>query len=276
MSADPMCRARRITSLAFASFALGACSWFTDFKEQPKHDPWESPNDTIPFRGNPQSSVSVYGTAAPGYAVSRTALPATIDSMSSIPNPIAADARSLVNGRKYYQINCSVCHGASGKGFAEAPITKFGIYAPPLASGTSLGHSDGYIWGVMRNGRGGMPSYNRIEELDRWDVVNYVRGLQGKYSVAIGPVGLPGETGDKVPGYSQMGPTRPSPYYIHAGSQAGMSDARVGQVTDSAAITPADSTRAVPVHAPAPASTPAPSGAARPQSPMTPSTGGVR
>jgi hypothetical protein len=74
---------------------------------------------------------------------------------------------------------------------------------------------------MMRNGRGLMPSYDRIEEMDRWDVVNYIRGLQGRYQVAVGPVGLPGETGDKVPGYSTMGPTRPSPYYHHAGSQAG-------------------------------------------------------
>ena len=35
---------------------LGACSWFTDFKQQPKIDPWESVNDTIPFRANPQMS----------------------------------------------------------------------------------------------------------------------------------------------------------------------------------------------------------------------------
>ena len=74
---------------------------------------------------------------------------------------------------------------------------------------------------MIRNGRGLMPTYNRIEEMDRWDVVNYVRGLQGRYAVATGPVGLPGETGDKVPGFSQSGPTRPSPYYNHAGSQAG-------------------------------------------------------
>jgi mono/diheme cytochrome c family protein len=211
--------AQRLALLSVVT-ALGACSWFTDFKEQPKLDPWESPSDTIPMRGNPQSSVSVYGTAAPGYAVSRLPLPGTIDSMSSIPNPTAADARSLHNGRMYYQINCAVCHGEAGKG--DGPITGTKVMVPPPLVGASAeGRSDGYIWGIMRNGRGLMPSYNRIEELDRWDVVNYIRGLQGRYQVATGPVGLPGETGDKVPGASQMGPTRPSPYYIHAGAQAG-------------------------------------------------------
>src|SRR5215217_7882464 len=165
MSADRAMRLRRTGALAL-TIALTACSWFTDFKEQPKYDPWESPNDSIPMRGNPQNSVPVYGSFAPGYAVSRTALPATVDSMSGIANPIPADARSLMNGRKYYQINCAVCHGVSGKGFVEAPVTKYGIYAPPLASANALTLSDGYIWGIIRNGRGGMPPYNRIEELD--------------------------------------------------------------------------------------------------------------
>jgi mono/diheme cytochrome c family protein len=221
MSADVMRRVRRYGALSFI-LALGACSWFTDFKEQPKFDPWESTSDTIPFRGNPQNSVSVYGTAAPGYAVSRQRLPGTIDSMKAIPNPVPADARSLSNGHKYYAINCAVCHGYEGKG--DGPATKYGMPGMNLAGpgAPSFGYTDGYIWGMMRNGRGLMPTYNRIEEFDRWDVVNYIRGLQGRYQVATGPVGLPGETGDKVPGPSQMGPTRPSPYYHAAGSQAGV------------------------------------------------------
>ncbi|MFL5608849.1 MAG: c-type cytochrome [Gemmatimonadaceae bacterium] len=199
---------------------IGACSWFTDFREQPKFDPWESTSEKVPARGNPQNSVSIYGSAAPGYAVSHTALPGTVDSMSGIANPVPADARSLQNGRMYYQINCAVCHGEAGKGDGPILAAK-AIFPPALVGPAGEARSDGYIWGIIRNGRGAMPSYDRIEELDRWDVVNYIRGLQGRYQVAVGPAGLPGETGDKVPGYSQMGPTRPSPYYHRAGSQAG-------------------------------------------------------
>ena len=29
-------------------------------------------------------------------------------------------------------------------------------------------YADGYIFGMIRNGRGLMPTYNRIEEPDRW------------------------------------------------------------------------------------------------------------
>jgi mono/diheme cytochrome c family protein len=253
-------RGLRRLALVSAVPMLGACSWFTDFREQPKFDPWESTSDKTPARGNPQNSVSVYGSAAPGYAVSRLPLPGTIDSMAAIPNPVAADARSLTNGRMYYQINCAVCHGEAGKGDGPILRTK-AIFPPALVGAAGEARSDGYIWGVIRNGRGAMPSYNRIEELDRWDVVNYIRGLQGRYQVAIGPVGLPGETGDKVPGYSQMGPTRPSPYYHHAGSQAGPT------MFTPASVAPASPTGA-------PAVTPAPT--ATPDSTRTPSPGGAR
>ena len=60
-----------------------------------------------------------------------------------------------------------------------------------------------------------MPSYNRIEEMDRWDIVNYLRSLQGKIAIAADTSHCrPGETGAaacRAP--SRMGPTRPSPYY---------------------------------------------------------------
>lgn len=202
------------------AFVTG-CSWFTDFKQQPKIDPWESIADTVPPRGNPQNSVPVYGTAAPGYEFSRTPLPGTIDSMSGIPNPVAPDARSLNNGRINFQINCAVCHGPLGHG--DGPATKFGMVPMPLISDHAKGLSDGYIFGMIRNGRGLMPTYNRIEEPDRWDIVNYVRSLQGKYGTAPDTThGRPGENGTTVPGPSISAPTRPAPYYHYIYPQAGV------------------------------------------------------
>jgi hypothetical protein len=67
---------------------------------------------------------------------------------------------------------------------------------------------------MIRNGRGLMPSYDRIEEMDRWDVVNYLKGLQGRLGrpVAQGPVGVPGEGWPKVPGVTRTSPTRPAPH----------------------------------------------------------------
>jgi mono/diheme cytochrome c family protein len=202
------------SGLIAALLIVGGCSWFTDFKQQPKIDPWETRADTIAMRGNPQSSVPIYGTAAPGFAYGRAATIATVDSMSGLANPVASEARSLANGHKQYAINCAVCHGDRGAG--DGPVTKFGF--PPIAIGTgskAAGQlSDGYIFGMIRNGRGLMPPYNRIEESDRWDLINYLRSLQsGAADVSVGPVGRPGETGDKVPGASSTAPTRPAPFY---------------------------------------------------------------
>jgi mono/diheme cytochrome c family protein len=201
-------------------FIVASCTWFTDFKEQPKIDPWDARPDSGPSRGQPQGSVSVFGSAAPEFAYARTSL--AVESMSSLVNPIAPDSASVSRGRKDYQINCAVCHGPLGMG--NGPVVKYGVYPPAIAAGSPAAtqRSDGYIFGIIRNGRNLMPSYNRIEEADRWDIVNYIRSLQGKLAIAADSShGLPGETGDKLPGVTQMGPTRPAPYYNVIGAQAG-------------------------------------------------------
>jgi len=84
-----------------------------------------------------------------------------------------------------------------------------------LTTDMTKARTDGYIFGMIRNGRGLMPPYNRIEEMDRWDVVNYVRALQGVSgkTVPVGPLAPPGVTGDKVPGPTRTAPNVPAPFY---------------------------------------------------------------
>jgi hypothetical protein len=80
----------------FAVVGLAGCSWFTDFRQQPKIDPWESPtgSDSVPPRGSPQASVPINGSFAPGFEFDRQNLPASIMAMASIPNPTPADSAS--------------------------------------------------------------------------------------------------------------------------------------------------------------------------------------
>lgn len=208
-------RALYIVAAAPMVLAMGGCEWFTDFKRTPSLWTWEvvSAKDSLkPSRGNPQGSVPVTGMAMAGFQVSYAALPATIDSMAGIPNPVPVSEASLVNGRKYFQINCAPCHGEKGMG--DGPATKFGMPGISLVMDITKGRSDGYIFGMIRNGRGLMPPYNRIEEAERWDVVNYLRGLQGSLgrTVPTGALAAPGVTGDKVPGFTRTGPTRPAPF----------------------------------------------------------------
>jgi mono/diheme cytochrome c family protein len=200
------------------TLTLGACDWFTDFKQQPSVHTWgEFSADSAElrgFRGQPAGSVGTNGTLVSIYQVSASPMPGTVDSMSALPNTVPVDDRSLLNGRKYYQINCAVCHGevGDGNGALKQLNPNYG-FPPSLQTDAAKARSDGYIWGMIRNGRGLMPPYNRIEETDRWDVVNYVRGLQGRYPVTVGPVGRPGETGDKLPGVTRLGPTVPAKYF---------------------------------------------------------------
>jgi mono/diheme cytochrome c family protein len=214
----------RVLGLA-APLLLTACEWFTDFKRQPSIWTWEVVKDTLtPSRGNPQMSVPINGTAVAGFQVSYGAFPATIDSMSTLRNPTAPTDSSIANGRKYFQINCAVCHGERAMG--DGPATKFGFPGINLTLDMTKARSDGYIFGMIRNGRGLMPPYNRIEEMDRWDVVNYLRALQGVNgkTAVVGALAPPGVTGDKVPGPTRMGPNVPAPFFnprnlLNAGQQ---------------------------------------------------------
>ena len=217
MSADAT-RGRSLALLC-VPFVFGACDWFTNFTRQPKIDPWEvATMDSSRFlktppRGNPQGSVPMFGGSPPEFVVSYARFPATVDSMSALRNPTPPTPASLENGHKYYAINCAVCHGDTGDG--NGPATNYQFPKISLLTATAVGHSDGYLYGMIRNGRGLMPTYNRIEHMDRWDVVNYIRGLQGRLGqpVATGPVGAPGQTGDRVPGPTLTGPTRPVPHW---------------------------------------------------------------
>jgi mono/diheme cytochrome c family protein len=235
----------RATTLA-ALVMLGACSWFTDFKQQPKIDPWETAADTIAFRGNPQSSVPIDGSAAPGFEYDRANTIQAVTAMANIPNPVRADSASVARGHIQYQINCAVCHGPAGAGMGI--VSKYGMYPPPIgtAQSAAAGYSDGYIFGIIRNGRVLMPSYNRIEESDRWDIVNYIRTLQGKGTIARDTTWncRPGETGACVPAASTMGPTRPSPYYHAMSAAATASGQPTTELTPSAATSvPTDTTK---------------------------------
>lgn len=224
---------RRFVPLIALSVLTTACDWFTDFKQQPSVNSWQHfSSDSAAnkgFRGQPVGSVPTTGATVPGYAISYANGPATIDSFSVVKNPVAADARSLATGRKYFAINCAVCHGDAGDGNGTLrQANAMYSFAPSLLTDMTKNRSDGYIWGIIRNGRATMPSYNRIEEMERWDVVNYVRGLQGKLAqpVQTGALGLPGETGDKLPGATRLGPTVPATHVKPAGTPEAKSEGR--------------------------------------------------
>ena len=56
-------------------------------------------------------------------------------------------------------------------------------------AGIVRARSDGHIYTTIRYGRRRMPAYQRIPSQDRWDIVNYLRYLNGQRGVARGEGG---------------------------------------------------------------------------------------
>ena len=87
-------------------------------------------------------------------------------------------AASVAAGKKSAETNCVTCHGASGKGdgVAAAALT------PKPADWTSAkvkADPDGVLFCKMSNGKGPMPPWKHLPEKERWDLVSYIRSLQG-------------------------------------------------------------------------------------------------
>lgn len=119
-----------------------------------------------------------------------TATPETADGWR---NPRSRTAESLNRGQWLYEVYCTVCHGAAGKG--DGPISAENGQNPPgpfpgipsLVDRDRRALSDGRIYGVIVNaqdmGKGLMPRYgDKVRGADRWDLVNYVRQLQADAS----------------------------------------------------------------------------------------------
>ncbi len=98
-------------------------------------------------------------------------------------NPLAGDRspEMLTFGRKYYDIYCTVCHGADGAG-AGPVAEQMAVKPRNLVSPEALAYTDGRIYYAITAGRGVMGSYaSQIPDVKtRWAIVNYVRSLQKK------------------------------------------------------------------------------------------------
>ena len=105
---------------------------------------------------------------------------AQLDSVgSTLINPLEATPEVLARGAAVFATQCFVCHGAQGEG--DGPVVGGGRFpmGPPLNGAATAGRSDGYLYGVIRVGRGLMPGYGeRVGHNDRWALVHFLRELQ--------------------------------------------------------------------------------------------------
>ena len=92
---------------------------------------------------------------------------------TSRANPYQGQDRAWRAGRKLFERECSACHGKSGQGTEGKP---------PLATREVAAAAPGAVEWVLRNGSivRGMPSFSRLPEAQRWQIVTFVQTLTGR------------------------------------------------------------------------------------------------
>jgi len=167
---------------------LATIPMFTMMRESPGFDPYQAPRPAPP--GSVPYESPLGGTVRAPLAATDAALRAFGE---TVTNPLPMTEASIAAGDVVYQRHCAVCHAANGQG--NGPATGQGRYpfAPSLLVATTRAMSDGYMYGVIRVGRGLMPAYgSRINEPERWQLVHYMRHLQQQADAAAPPAGTAG------------------------------------------------------------------------------------
>jgi len=90
-------------------------------------------------------------------------------------NPLASRPESAAGGQKLFHRNCVECHGEDGSGLIKK-------HAADLQLPLVQQQSDGTLFWKITNGNPdrGMPSFSKLPELQRWQLVLYLRTLKPK------------------------------------------------------------------------------------------------
>ncbi|MGO9453087.1 MAG: c-type cytochrome [Candidatus Binataceae bacterium] len=163
-----------LRKLAALSIALGAMLALSSSRA------WSFPWDIDMYRGEAVQPLSRAPRVMPSGTLptDRGEPPATVDQMSSLKNPLSPTPEGLAHGKDLFLTNCAPCHGESGTG--DGSVAHLLKESPKNLIGTDVkAHSDGFIYGVIRDGFDLMPAYgDAMSSSERWQVVLYVRSLQ--------------------------------------------------------------------------------------------------
>ena len=129
---------------------------------------------------NDSRSISSGAGAQPDFSKNTWELPADADKTK---NPTTATAESIAKGKELYMEktkgNCIFCHGETGAG-NEANFPKLRRKPADLTNKEHMAEmTDGELyWKITKGIMGIMPAgEKRMNEEERWHVVNYVRTL---------------------------------------------------------------------------------------------------
>ncbi|HET9838005.1 MAG TPA: c-type cytochrome [Candidatus Angelobacter sp.] len=86
-------------------------------------------------------------------------------------NPYDTQANAIAAGAKLFRQNCSSCHGSEATGKDKKPD----LHTDRVRTATP-----GELEWLLKNGsmKNGMPSWSRLPEQQRWQIVSYLKSLQ--------------------------------------------------------------------------------------------------
>jgi mono/diheme cytochrome c family protein len=92
--------------------------------------------------------------------------------------PFEVSSPIMLRGQQRFGIYCAACHGATGAGNGMAQ--KFGLNTvQSLLQDRIRVMSDGEIFDTVSHGKNTMMGYgDRIQVIDRWAIIAYLRALQ--------------------------------------------------------------------------------------------------
>jgi mono/diheme cytochrome c family protein len=91
------------------------------------------------------------------------------------PNPLANDPTAVQAGAKLFAENCAPCHGTEAEGKVQGKH-----YRPNLHSNRVKQATPGELFWLLTNGslKNGMPSWSRLPDAQRWQLVTYLKALE--------------------------------------------------------------------------------------------------
>jgi mono/diheme cytochrome c family protein len=104
-----------------------------------------------------------------------------VEKADGLSNPREANLNSVWSGQRLYNAQCYTCHGKAGDG--KGPVgPQMGV--PDLHQDLYTAKTDGRFFAVITKGLRTMPRYGyKFSDNEKWDIVNYLRVLQGNKSV---------------------------------------------------------------------------------------------
>jgi mono/diheme cytochrome c family protein len=95
------------------------------------------------------------------------------EAVAARSNPLAQKPWAVGGGKKLFLRNCAECHDKDGDGLAQKHSADLKLPVVQLQSDGAL------FWKITNGNTGrGMPSFSKLPELERWQLVLFIRTLK--------------------------------------------------------------------------------------------------